>query len=106
MSGNRIRPRQGYVLLAMDLPEALSPGGITIPDAAQEVSQRGRVVRFGIWRQARNGTLIAHPCDPGALVLISPRAGRWLDPWANGEEKYFKIIDERLLLAVLSNIAP
>jgi co-chaperonin GroES (HSP10) len=99
----KIRPKQGEALLAMEPPEAVSPGGIAIPELDQELSQCGRVVRFGRWRQAKkSGALIPHPCQRGDLVYISQRAGRWLD----AEGKRWKLIDTRQILAVLSDIAP
>jgi co-chaperonin GroES (HSP10) len=95
----KIRPKQGEALLAMLPPEAVSPGGIHIPAIDQELSQRGRVVRFGIWRTAKkSGALIPHPCQRGDVVFISQRAGRWLD----AEGKRWKLIDETRILAVLS----
>lgn len=94
----KIRPPQGMALLEMLPPEAVSPGGIHIPPVDQDVSQRGRVVRFGVWRQAkRTGALIPHPCAASDLVYISQRAGRWLD----GEQKRWKLIAETQILAVL-----
>lgn len=95
----KICPKQGEALLAMEPPEAVSPGGIVIPELDQELSQRGRVVRFGIWRTAKkSGALIAHPCAIGDRVYISQRAGRWLD----AEGKRWKIIDEDRILAILT----
>jgi co-chaperonin GroES (HSP10) len=97
-----IRPKQGMVLLEMFPPEATTAGGLHLHPDDQEVSQKARVVRFGIWRQDKRGALIPHPCLPGDVVYISQRAGRWLDAWVTGEGKRWKIVEETELLAILT----
>lgn len=93
----RIRPKQGQVLLRMELPQEVSDGGILIPENARERAQIGKVVRCGIWRQNKRGSLIPYECKAGDTVVINGRSGRWLKT----EKLGLKIVDMDKVLAVI-----
>jgi chaperonin GroES len=96
-NGKKIRPLQGQALLYMDKAEAVSPGGIVIPEQAQERARFGEVRAVGIWRLNKKGNLISHPVKPGDRVLVRPASGRWMHA---GDER-LKIVDEDDILAVI-----
>lgn len=66
----KIRPLQDFVLVLRDKPEERTPGGIIIPDDAQERPQRGTVLAIGPGRWRDNGTREPMPVAVGCVVLF------------------------------------
>lgn len=91
-----IRPLQGQVLIYMDAPEAMSAGGVHVPEISQERSQIGEVRKLGIWKQNRKGNLIPYEVRPGDKVVVDVRSGRWL----HGERERLKLVPMENILAV------
>ncbi len=69
----KLRPLQDRILIRRIEPEAKTPGGIFIPDTAQEKPVEGEVVAVGPGARDENGRL--HPLDvkSGDRVLF----GKW-----------------------------
>jgi chaperonin GroES len=69
----KLRPLQDRILIRRVEPEAKTPGGIFIPDTAQEKPMEGEVVAVGPGARDENGRL--HPLDvkSGDRVLF----GKW-----------------------------
>ena len=69
----KLRPLQDRVLIRRVEPETKTPGGIFIPDTAQEKPVEGEVIAVGPGIRDEHGKL--HPLDvaPGDLVLF----GKW-----------------------------
>lgn len=69
----KLRPLQDRVLIRRVEPEAMTSGGIVIPDTAKEKPMEGEVVAVGSGTRDENGTL--HPLD----VRIGDRVmfGKW-----------------------------
>ena len=93
----KLRPLQGQVLVRMDSQEAVTSGGIHIPEKHQEKATTGTVVAHGIWKQNKLGNLIPFPVRRGDKVVISKRMGRWI----HGPNKRLKIVPMEFVLAVL-----
>ena len=74
-----------------------SPGGIIIPDTAQEKPQQGAVVAAGPGRTTDDGTVIAMPVKVGQEVIYSKYAGT---EYAEGGTDYL-IVRESDILAIV-----
>lgn len=94
----KLRPLQGQVLIRMDPQEAVTDGGIIIPDKHQEKAQFGIVLKTGIWKQYNDGSLKPFPVKKGERVLVNKRAGRWL----HGEKSRLKLVPMEFVLAVVT----
>ncbi len=66
----KIRPLHDYVLLRRAKAESQTPGGIIIPDDAQERPQRGEVLAVGPGRLLENGVRVPVDVKPGDVVLF------------------------------------
>ncbi len=77
--------------------EKASPGGIVLPDGAQEKSQQGRVLSVGDGRLMRDGTRARPQVVEGDRVLFDGYAGA--EVIVNGEE--LLILSEDEILAVV-----
>lgn len=91
-----IRPLQGQVLVYMDASEAMSNGGVHVPEISQERAMVGEVRKLGIWKQNRKGNLIPYEVRPGDKVVVDARSGRWL----HGERERLKLVPMENILAV------
>lgn len=65
-----IRPLHDWVLVLRAEPDARTPGGIIIPDDAQERPQRGEVLAVGPGLRLENGERAPVDVKPGDVVLF------------------------------------
>lgn len=92
----KIRPLQGQVLIRMDPQESVTNGGIIIPEKYQDKALLGRVIKHGIWRQFKDGSLRSFPIKKGDRVIVNKRRGRWI----HSERQRLKIVDQDDILAI------
>lgn len=78
-----LRPINDRVLARRYLEEAVTPGGIIIPDNAQKTSQRAKVVAVGAGRKLADGSRLPIDCKVGDFILIGKHAGTVVE--MNGE---------------------
>ncbi|MHC4403565.1 MAG: co-chaperone GroES [Planctomycetota bacterium] len=78
--------------------EEVTPGGIVLPDTAQEKPQQGRVLSVGDGRLLPDGSRAGHQVAEGDRVLFSTYAGT--EVVVDGEE--LLIMDEQEILAVVT----
>src|SRR6187401_3274384 len=93
----RLRPLQDRVLIRRVEPEAMTSGGIFIPDTAQEKPTEGEVVAVGPGLRNEAGRL--HPPD----VKIGDRVlfGKWSGTEMKQNGEGLMIMKEADLLAVI-----
>ena len=93
----KLRPLQDRVLVRRVAPEAKTPGGIFIPDTAQEKPVEGEVVAVGPGTRDRDGTL--HPLDvkSGDHVLF----GKWSGNEVKLDGEELMIITEAEIMGVV-----
>ncbi len=94
----KLNPLDDRVLIKPIEAESVSPGGIVIPDVAQERSQRGTVLAVGPGRLLDSGERIKSAVAVGNEVLYQQYAGT--DVELNGAE--VKILKESDLLALIT----
>ena len=96
----KLRPLQDRVLIRRVEPETKTPGGIFIPDTAQEKPVEGEVVAVGPGTRDENGKL--HPLDvkPGDRVLFGKWSGNEIK--VDGEE--LVIMKEADLMGVVDHV--
>jgi chaperonin GroES len=97
----KLRPLQDRVLVRRVAHEAKTPGGVIIPDTAQEKPMEGEVVTVGPGAREEDGTL--HPLDvkAGDHVLFGKWAGSEIK--LNGEE--LMIMKESDIMGVIDEAA-
>lgn len=109
----RVRPLTGNVLIELEAPEKLTPGGIVIPEhtASPEENQiaaraptkplavTGKVVEIGPWPKLRNGLTLMPEFGLGARVAVRPAAGVTMAWETSGRLKMLRTKD---VLAVLT----
>jgi chaperonin GroES len=78
--------------------EAMTAGGIVLPDSAKERPQQGRVLSVGDGRLLPSGTQVRHQVREGDRVLFGRHAGTEMK--INGQE--LLIIGESDILAIVS----
>jgi len=93
-----IKPLGQRVLVKRLEAEAVSSGGIVLPDTAQEKPQEAEVVSLGTGGKDENGNDITFTVKEGDKVLISKYGGT--DVKVNGED--LLIINEGDILGVIS----
>jgi chaperonin GroES len=93
----KIRPLADKVLLKRLEAEAVTAGGIVLPDTAKEKSSRAEVVSVGPGKLNDDGSRTEMQVKPGDVVLFESYAPR--DVKVDGEE--FMIIDESSIIAVV-----
>ena len=77
--------------------DAVTAGGIVLPDSAKEKPRQGRVLSVGDGRMLPDGKRIAHQVSEGDRVLFGGYAGT--EVVVNGEE--LLIMSESEILAVV-----
>jgi chaperonin GroES len=77
--------------------EAMTAGGIVLPDTAQERPRQGRVLSVGDGRLLADGTRAAHQVSEGDRVVFGGYAGTEVE--VNGES--LLILSEEEILAVV-----
>jgi len=96
----KLRPLQDRVLIRRVEPETKTPGGIFIPDTAQEKPVEGEVVAVGPGTRDEHGKL--HPLDvkAGDCVLFGKWSGNEIK--VDGEE--LVIMREADLMGVVDHV--
>lgn len=80
-----LRPLEDRVVVRPNEPESTSPGGLIIPDNAQEKSQRGEVIAVGPGRWSDMiGITAPMPVEVGDTVVYSRHGG--VELTIDGEE--------------------
>ncbi len=92
-----IQPLGDRILVKSLEREEKSPGGIILPDTAQEKPQEGKVIAVGKGRLLENGSMKPLEVKVGDTVLFAKYAGAEV----THEEKEFLILREEDILAVL-----
>ena len=92
---SKLQPLNDRVIVKPTESEKMSPGGIALPDNAQEKSQRGTVVAVGPGKLLDNGERANPMLQPGDEVIYSRYMGT--DVVVEGAE--VKIICEDEILA-------
>jgi chaperonin GroES len=89
----------GANVVVKPLPsESSSPGGIVLPDVAQEKTQAGRVLSVGDGRLLADGSRAQHQVSEGDRVLFNRYAGT--EVLVDNQE--LLIMSEDQILAVVS----
>ena len=92
-----IRPLADKVLVERVEAEAMTAGGIVLPDAAKEKPQRGKIVNVGEGRLLDDGPRREVQVKTGDLVLFTSYAGTEIK--VDGNE--YLIMDESDIMAVI-----
>ena len=97
----KLRPLQDRVLVRRVEPETKTPGGIFIPDTAQEKPAEGEVVAVGPGIRDEQGKL--HPLDVrgGDRVLF----GKWSGTEVKLDGEDLMIMKEADIMGVLDRVA-
>lgn len=83
----KLQPLGDRVVIEREESEAITAGGIVLPDSAKDKPSRGKVVSVGDGRLLKNGTRVPLQVKVGNRVLFSSYA-----------PESFKFGDEELLL--------
>ena len=94
----KIRPLDDRIVVAQSSAEEMTPGGIVLPDAAQEKPQRGKVIAAGPGKLLDSGERGAMDVSVGDEVFYAKYSGT--DVEINGEE--YVILRESDVLAIIS----
>lgn len=70
-----LRPINDKIVVRREDAEAVTPGGIVIPDVAKEKPRRGKVLAVGSGRLLQDGTRAAFQVKEGDHVLFTNYAG-------------------------------
>jgi chaperonin GroES len=94
LTGVKIIPINGMVLVRIDKNSQLTSGGIIIPETAREVPIRGEVVAtsFGIYE---NGTFRPHEVNIGDTIIFRWKTG--YDIFVENEE--YRLLPDKEILA-------
>ena len=93
----KIRPLADKVLVERIEAEAMTAGGIVLPDTAKEKPQRGKIVSVGAGKMLDDGTRRQMQLKKGDQVLFTSYAGT--DIKVDGKE--YLIMDESDVMAVI-----
>ena len=93
----KIRPLGEKVLVQRVEAEAVTSGGIVLPESAKEKPQRGKVVSVGDGKLLDDGSRSKLTVKKGDEVLFSSYAGT--DIKISGQE--YLIMDESSIMAIL-----
>lgn len=92
----RLRLWEDFILVDITPPETSSKGGIILPETAQSVTNRGKVVAAGPGRYEQ-GCLIPTTVKAGDLVLFEQYAGSEVTI----DETKFRIFRQPSIIAVI-----
>lgn len=81
---SQIKPMFDRVLVKRVESETTSPGGIIIPDTAQDKTQSGHVVAIGTGKLLPDGQIRPLSVKPGSKVLFGKYSGTEIN--VNGED--------------------
>lgn len=93
----QFRPLNNNVLIRRIEARAASPGGIIIPEAAQEKPQEGEVIAVGPGARGDNGVRLTPGVAPGDKVLF----GRWSGSDVKFDGAEFVIMSETEILGIV-----
>lgn len=93
----KIRPLADKVLVERIEAEAVTTGGIVLPDTAKEKPQRGKIVSVGEGKLLDDGTRREMQLKKGDQVLFTSYAGTDVKV---GDNEYL-IMDESDIMAVI-----
>ncbi|MBT3200779.1 MAG: co-chaperone GroES [Phycisphaerales bacterium] len=94
----KIRPLGEKVLIKRLEAEAMTRGGIVLPDSAKEKPRRGTILALGDGKVLDDGTRADFQVKIGDVVLFSSYGGTEIK--VDGEE--FMLMDESDILAILN----
>jgi chaperonin GroES len=95
----KLRPLQDRILIRRVEPEAKTPGGIFIPDTAQEKPVEGEVVAVGPGARDENGKLHSLDVKSGDRVLF----GKWSGTEIKIDGEELMIMKESDVMGVVDN---
>lgn len=93
----RLRPLQDRVLIRRAEPEAMSAGGIFIPDTAQEKPVEGEIVAVGPGARGKDGAIAPMGVKPGDRVLFA----KWSGTAVKRDNEELMIMNEADVMGVL-----
>ncbi len=93
----KIRPLADKVLVERLEAEAVTAGGIVLPESAKEKPQRGKIVSVGEGKTGKDGKKIEMQVKKGDQVLFTSYAGTDIKI---GDKEYL-IMDESDIMAVI-----
>jgi chaperonin GroES len=93
----KVVPLDDKVVIKRLDAEAMTAGGILLPDAAREKPQQGRVLSVGDGRLLASGSRVPHQVSEGDRVLFQRWAGAEVE--INGQE--LLILSEDEILAIM-----
>ena len=94
----KIRPLDDRIVVAQSSAEEVTPGGIVLPDAAQEKPQRGKVIAIGPGKLLDSGERGAMDVSVGDEVFYAKYSGTEVE--VTGEE--YVILRESDVLAIIT----
>lgn len=92
-----MRPLSNNLLIKRAESEDKTPGGLYVPDKAQERPHRGRVVAAGPGYHTENGVFVKTDCEPGDVVVFARNTG--VEISLDGET--YTIVSEDAILGVV-----
>ena len=95
----KIRPLADKVLIKRLEAEAMTKGGIVLPDSAKEKPRRGKVISVGDGKLLEDGQRSKIQVSVGDIVLFSSYGGTEIK--IDGEE--FLIMDESDVMAIMES---
>ena len=97
----KLRPLQDRVLIRRVEPEAKTPGGIFIPDVAQEKPMEGEVVAVGPGARGEDGKIQPLDIKTGDRVLF----GKWSGTEIKIDGEDLMIMKEADIMGILDRVA-
>jgi len=93
----KIRPLADRVLVERLEAQAITAGGIVLPESAKEKPQKGKVISVGTGRVLEDGTIKKMEIKKGDIVLFASYAGNEVKI----DDKEYLIMDETSIMAVI-----
>jgi len=93
----KIRPLADKVIVQRVEAQAVTAGGIVLPDSAKEKPQRGKVIAVGDGRMTDDGTRAAMTVKKDQQVLFTSYAGTEVKI----DGKDYLIMDESDIMAII-----
>ncbi len=93
----KLQPLADKIIVRRDEAADKTPGGIVLPDQAQEIPARGKVLAVGEGKLLDDGTRQEMPVEEGDTVLFGRYAGNKVE----FEDEEFLILSTDDLLAVI-----
>jgi chaperonin GroES len=92
-----IRPLQDRVLVKPLDSETKTPGGIIIPDTAQEKPQEGKIIATGPGKKTEDGTVLPLDVKKGDRVLY----GKWSGTEVQIDGEDMMIMNESDIMGII-----